>query len=88
MTFRHGSGKSKDYLELQVQRRSCPAPPKWTAKGTLHVNGHALEWLRTDSAGPVVWRCSTSRGRSVAIFGVGGPRQKLADLVGYAIPAH
>jgi hypothetical protein len=87
LVFLHGSVRNQ--VELQVQRRSCPAPPKWPAKGTLHVNGHALKWLQSDH-GPIVWRCLTKQGRSFVIFGVssGASRQKLAELVGYALPAH
>jgi hypothetical protein len=87
-------GKSQAYLELQVKRQSCPAPPKYPAKDThtLHVNGHALKWLHADTGGPFVWRCMTNQGRSFVIAGFGGrPRQKLAEvteLVGYARPAH
>jgi hypothetical protein len=87
--FLHGSVKNQ--VELQVLRRSCPAPPKWPAKDThtLNVDGHALKWLQSDH-GPIVWRCMTNRRRSFVIFGVSfsASRQKLAELVGYAQPAH
>jgi hypothetical protein len=91
LNFRHGSGKSRVYLDLQVQRRSCPAPPEWPAKDThtLHVDGHALGWLQSDH-GPIVWRCLTIQGRPLVIDGVSanGPRQKLAELVDYAVRVH
>jgi hypothetical protein len=83
-------GTSQDYLELQVQRRSCPGPPKYPAKDThtVRVNGHALKWLHA-SVGPLVWRCMTDQGRSFVIFGLSGrSRQNAAELVGYAVPAH
>lgn len=85
LIFIHGSITHQ--VDLQVVRRSCPAPPKWRAKGTLHVNGHALKWLQTDN-GAIVWRCMTNQGRSFVIFGLAGPLHKLAELVGYALPAH
>lgn len=103
LSFRHGSGRpgqeggglgepgnGHDYLDMQVQRRSCPAPPKYSAKDThtVHVNGHALKWLHA-SVGPLVWRCMTNQGRSFVIFGLSGrSRQNAAELVGYAVPAH
>jgi hypothetical protein len=84
-------GSLKDQLELQVQRRSCPAPPHWPAKltHTIRVNGHELKWLQGDNAEVFVWRCMTSQGRSLVVFGLGGSRdqEKLAELVGYALPA-
>lgn len=89
LVFLHGSAKNE--VDLQVLRQSCPGPPKWPAKDThtLNVNGHALKWLQSDH-GPIVWRCMSNQGRSFVIFGVSlsGPRQKLAELVGYALPAH
>ena len=89
LIFQDGSGKNQ--IDLLVQRHSCPAPPKWPAKDThtLHVSGHALKWLQSDN-GPVVWRCMTHRGRSFVISGASssGSRQKLAELVGYALAAH
>jgi hypothetical protein len=89
INFSHGSVKNQ--VELQVQRRSCPHPPKWPAKDThtLHVNGQALKWLQSDN-GPIVWRCMTNQGRSFVIFGLSfsESRQKAAELVGYALPAH
>lgn len=91
LDFRHGSGKSQVSLGLQVQRRPCPAPPKWPAKDThtLRVDGHALKWLQSDH-GPIVWRCMSIKGRPLVIFGVSvnGPPQKLAELVEYTVPAH
>ena len=90
MGFLHGSPKNKDYLNLSVKRGSCPAPPKWPAKDThtLRVDGHALKWSKTDTVGPVVWRCLTKQGRSFVIFSEGGATQKLAELVGSAVPVH
>lgn len=89
INFIHGSVRNQ--VELQVQRRSCPHPPKWPAKDThtLHVNGQALKWLQSDN-GPIVWRCMTNQGRSFVIFGLSfsESRQKAAELVGYALPAH
>jgi len=87
--FLHGSVTHQ--IDLSVGRHSCPAPPKWPAKDThtLHANGHALKWLRS-SNGPIVWRCMTNRGRSFVIFGLSQTArpQDLAELVGYALPAH
>lgn len=85
LVFLHGSVTNQ--VDLQVLSRPCPAPPKGPAKATLHVNGHTLKWLQTNH-GAIVWRCMTNRGRSFVIFGVNGPRQKLTDLVGHALPAH
>lgn len=79
--------KNGDSLSMQVVRRSCQAPPKGRAEGTLHVDGHLLTWAQTD-VGTLVWRCLTIHGRSFEIFSVGGSRRKLAELVGYAVPAH
>lgn len=87
LVFQHGS--IKDQIELAVRRGPCPAPPKWPAKDThtIRVHGQALKWLQSRN-GPVVWRCMTNQGRSFVIFGGAGSRQKLAELVGYAVPAH
>jgi hypothetical protein len=87
LIFQHGS--VKDQIDLVVGRQPCPAPPKRPAKDThtLHVNGHELKWLQS-SKGPIVWRCMTNEGRSFVITGQAGPLQKLAELVGYAVPAH
>jgi hypothetical protein len=91
LNFRHGSGTSQVSIALQVQRRPCPALPKSPAKDThtLHVNGHTLKWLQSEN-GPIVWRCIANRERSFVIFGVtsSAPRRELAELVGYALPAH
>lgn len=85
LVFAEGSASKQ--LDLQVFRRACPAAPAWPAMGTLHVDGHAIKWSRTNT-GTTVWRCMKNQGRAFVIFGLNGPRAQLADLVGYANPAH
>ena len=79
-------GSTMNQVDFQVFRRTCPAAPSWPAMGILHVDGHALKWNKSNT-GTTVWRCMKTHGRSFVIFGLNGARQKLAHLVGYAVPA-